>query len=41
MRMPLALDLSPQVRGRQLTLTLLNDDPELIWAIAGVRAFGR
>jgi hypothetical protein len=39
-RMPLVFELAPQIRGRELILTVLDDHPELSWSIAELRVFG-
>ena len=40
-RMPLVFDLVPVTRGRRLVLTVLDSHPELSWAIAELKVFGR
>lgn len=39
-RMPLCFDFTPQVRLRELILTLLDGQPDLAWSIAELRVFG-
>jgi hypothetical protein len=40
-RMPIVLDLSPQVRGRRVTMTLVEDIDDYPWSIAELAVFGR